>query len=74
MKHLERRPLPPTPSPQRRGGEEECAASLPLSVAGRGLGGGVFPQRLKHLRLLLLILLTILALTALPRGAQACPS
>jgi hypothetical protein len=29
---------------------------------------------MKHLRLLLIALLTILTVAALPRGAQACPS
>src|SRR6266545_161563 len=33
-------PLPPTPSPQRRGGEEEALSGLlPLSASGRGFGG-----------------------------------
>src|SRR5205823_6566142 len=32
-------PLPPAPSPKRRGGASECR--LPLSASGRGLGGGV---------------------------------
>src|SRR6266545_1417159 len=38
-----RKPLPPTPSPQRRGGASQRTSSLlPLSLQGRGLGGGVF--------------------------------
>src|SRR5262249_51577475 len=32
-------PLPPAPSPRRRGGAEEVF--LPLSASGRGRGGGV---------------------------------
>src|SRR5215813_4903907 len=49
-----RQPLPPTPSPKRRGGAEgeqpdrapfprngKAAVFLPLSASGRGLGGGV---------------------------------
>src|SRR5438067_1179147 len=45
-----REPLPPTPSPKRRGGAEAPASPpcwrpepclLPLSASGRGLGGGV---------------------------------
>src|SRR6266536_4401770 len=37
-------PLPPTPSPQRRGGEEVRALCWhPLPAAERGLGGGVLP-------------------------------
>src|SRR5262245_20166349 len=32
-------PLPPTPSPRRRGGDRHFL--LPLSVSGRGSGGGV---------------------------------
>src|SRR5262249_21091501 len=39
----QRRPLPPTPSPKRRGGERQ--ALLPLSASGRGLGGGVVSHR-----------------------------
>ncbi|HYT92649.1 MAG TPA: response regulator [Gemmataceae bacterium] len=39
---VRRKPLPPTPSPQRRGGASQITSFLlPLSVAGRGLGGGV---------------------------------
>src|SRR6266545_707739 len=39
-------PLPPTPSPARRGGASQAVSLLlPLSVAGRGLGGGVPPIR-----------------------------
>src|SRR5262249_26778582 len=34
-------PLPPTPSPKRRGGERQLL--LPLSAAGRGWGRGVPP-------------------------------
>src|SRR6266542_7158017 len=34
-----RKPLPPTPSPARRGGA--ILVFLPLSASGRGLGGGV---------------------------------
>src|SRR6266536_3702710 len=41
-KHALSQPLPPTPSPQRRGGASNTLSLLlPLSVAGRGLGGGV---------------------------------
>src|SRR6266545_2327689 len=41
----EAQPLPPTPSPARRGGEEEeCWSCPPLSASGRGLGGGVLAQ------------------------------
>src|SRR6266545_7991182 len=37
-------PLPPTPSPKRRGGASNTASLLlPLSWQGRGLGGGVLP-------------------------------
>src|SRR5262249_4952177 len=32
-------PLPPAPSPRRRGGDRQVL--LPLSASGRGLGGGV---------------------------------
>jgi len=40
------KPLPPTPSPQRRGGASRTASLLlPLSVAGRGLGGEGFSHR-----------------------------
>src|SRR5262249_11948154 len=35
-----RKPLPPTPSPKRRGGAE--LVFLPLSASARGLGGGVY--------------------------------
>src|SRR5262249_58639522 len=38
-----RSPLPPTPSPKRRGGADFF---LPLSASGRGLGGGVRQQTL----------------------------
>src|SRR6266545_357678 len=41
-----RKPLPPTPSPARRGGASQPASLLlPLSLQGRGLGGGVFSPR-----------------------------
>src|SRR6266545_5017399 len=44
-------PLPPAPSPKRRGGEEDMALGLlPLSVSGRGLGGGVVLVLLKQER------------------------
>src|SRR6266545_6967999 len=40
-----RKPLPPTPSPQRRGGASQAMSLLlPLSVSGGGLGGGVFDK------------------------------
>src|SRR4051794_41525370 len=35
-------PLPPTPSPRRRGGADPVF--LPLSASGRGTGGGVLPD------------------------------
>src|SRR5260370_13738048 len=42
-------PLPPTPSPKRRGGErQEGSFRLPLSASGRGLGGGVWLAFLSH--------------------------
>src|SRR6266540_2331503 len=45
----ERKPLPPTPSPQRRGGEEEtCLACPPSPRRGGGLGGGVLKPLLNR--------------------------
>src|SRR5579871_1469801 len=41
----ERQPLPPSPSPKRRGGVRQSALFLlPLSASGRGTGGGVSPE------------------------------
>src|SRR6266498_5831396 len=46
-----REPLPPTPSPQRRGGEEETPLGLlPLSVAGRGSRTDSARHAFQHLR------------------------
>src|SRR4051812_45399458 len=44
----EREPLPPAPSPERRGGEE--GALLPLSSQGEGAGGGGSRSRGTRLR------------------------
>src|SRR6266545_6087993 len=65
-----RKPLPPTPSPQRRGGEEKTPfCLLPLSASGRGLGGGVLMPLERHAPLLgLLFRLAVQRRTALVLG------
>src|SRR6266545_3008419 len=40
------KPLPPTPSPKRRGGANRSLCSSPPLLWGRGLGGGVRAPRL----------------------------